>query len=108
MNEQFSCSICEDGVKLEAGQNTCSACGRQRSAQESFFEGGEDSLAASMDQAFDGIVLEPAKKDSVKSQSVWWYVNNGRRIGPVSREELEVAVRESPEPINVLIWNEGF
>ena len=108
MNEQFSCSICDDGTKLQATDTPCSGCGREPLREESLFEAGEASIAASMDEAFEGIVLESTKKGPANQKDIWWYVSNGRRIGPVSREELIIAVAESSEPMNVLIWNEGF
>lgn len=107
MTEQFSCLSCEDGAKLSASSSRCSECGRD-STSNAFFAGGEESIAASMDEAFDGIVLEPSKKAAPETRPIWWYVNNGRRIGPVSVGELQEAVSQAAEPLNVLIWNEGF
>jgi len=107
VTEQFSCPSCEDGAKLNSASGRCRECGRE-SKPDAFFEGGEKSIAASMDEAFDEIVLGPATATSPQTRPIWWYVNNGRRIGPVSLDELRAAVSEASEPHNVLIWNEGF
>ena len=102
------CLDCNDGLKLTAENPTCAACGRIWSAEDSLFETSAEALSASMDEAFEGIVREPTKASTQAPSLAWWYVENGRRVGPVSLEELQATVEGMPEPHNVLIWNEGF
>ena len=102
------CLDCNDGLKLTAENPTCAACGRIWSAEDSLFETSAEALSASMDEAFEGIVREPTKASTQAASLAWWYVENGRRVGPVSLEELQATVEGMPEPHNVLIWNEGF
>ena len=78
------------------------------SAEGILFETSAEALSASMDEAFEGIVREPTKTSAEATSLAWWYVENGRRVGPVSIEVLQDAVQSMPEPHNVLIWNEGF
>ena len=77
-------------------------------ANDSLFTTSDDAIVASMDDAFDDIVREPAPNPSELVKPSWWYVENGRRIGPVRQEELVAAVHAQADPRNVLIWNEGF
>ena len=102
------CLDCNDGLKLTADNPTCPACGRIWSAEDSLFETSAEALSASMDEAFEGIVRESANASTQTAPLAWWYVENGRRVGPVSLEELQATVQGMPEPHNVLIWNEGF
>ena len=104
----IACLHCNDGQKLTAENPTCDACGRIWSEKGSLFETSIESLSESMDEAFEGIVREPTKTSADESSLGWWYVENGRRVGPVSLDRLRAAVHALPEPTNVLIWNEGF
>ena len=109
MKSNASCSFCEDGTKLGASSSTCEVCGRGLTANNPLFDGSEEAIAASMDEAFNEIVREPSTISLTQSENeAWWYVVNGRRVGPVSRSELYQAVNEQSEPNNTLIWNEGF
>ena len=107
-SNSVKCLDCNDGLKLTAENPTCHACGRIWSAEGSLFETSAEALSASMDEAFEGIVREPTKTSDQATSLAWWYVENGRRVGPVSIEVLQDAVQAMPEPHNVLIWNEGF
>ena len=96
------CLHCNDGSKLTAENPTCHACGRVWSAGETLFEASAEALTASMDEAFEGIVREPTQSSNQSASLAWWYVENGRRVGPVSLENLQAAVQGMPEPHNVL------